>query len=53
MRRFVNGQYIEVSDEEIESYEPASEEPVPEPTQEERIAALEATLLDLVLGGDV
>lgn len=53
MRRFINGQYVEVSDEEIESYEPAPEEPAPGPTQEERIAALEAALLELVLGNDV
>lgn len=36
---------------EVEVVDDGVPEPVPEPTQEERIAALEAAMLELVLGG--
>ena len=42
MKKYVNGKYIDMTAEEIAELEKlASEMPAPEPTPEERIAALE------------
>lgn len=42
MKKYVNGQYIEMTAEEIAEFERlAAEQPAPEPTPYERIAALE------------
>lgn len=42
MKKFVNGEYIDMTPEEVaELEELAAEMPAPEPTPEERIAALE------------
>lgn len=42
MRKYVNGEYIDMTAEEIAELEKlATEMPAPEPTPEERIAALE------------
>ena len=42
MKKYVNGQYIEMTPEEIAELEKlAAEAPTPEPSPEERIAALE------------
>ena len=45
MKKYVNGQYIEMTPEEIAELEKlAAEIPASEPTPEERIAALETEL---------
>ena len=45
MKKYVNGQYIEMTPEEIAAWEQSmSDAPAPEPTAEERIAALEQEL---------
>lgn len=42
MKKYVNGEYIDMTAEEITELEKlATEQPAPEPTPEERIAALE------------
>lgn len=42
MKKFVNGEYIDMTAEEVAELEKlAAEAPAPEPTAEERIAALE------------
>ncbi len=42
MKKYVNGEYIDMAPEEIAELEKlAAEAPAPEPTPEERIAALE------------
>lgn len=42
MKKYVNGEYIDMTAEEIAEFEKfATEMPAPEPTPEERIAALE------------
>lgn len=42
MKKYVNGEYTDMTPEEIAELEKlAAEAPVPEPTPEERIAALE------------
>lgn len=42
MKKYVNGEYIDMTAEEIAELEKlAAEAPAPEPTAEERIAALE------------
>lgn len=42
MKKYVNGEYIDMTPEEIEELENLeAEAPAPEPTAEERIAALE------------
>ena len=48
MKKYVDGQYIEMTEEEIAELVPTEVAP---PTAEERIAALEAAMLSLVLGG--
>ena len=45
MKKYVNGQYIEMTPEEIAEWEQSiSYTPAPEPTPEERIAELEQEL---------
>ena len=45
MKKYVNGQYIEMTPEEIAEWEQSiADIPVPEPTTEERIAVLEEQL---------
>ena len=45
MKKCVNGQYLEMTPEEIAALEQvAAQQPAPEPTAEERIAALEEEL---------
>nr|DAI21774.1 MAG TPA: Protein of unknown function (DUF3375) [Caudoviricetes sp.] len=42
MKKYVNGEYIDMTAEEIAEFEKlVAEAPAPEPTPEERIAALE------------
>ena len=42
MKKYVNGEYIDMTPEEIAELEKiAADQPAPEPTPEERIAALE------------
>ena len=49
MKKYVNGEYIEMTPEEVAEFEAmAAEQPVPEPTEEERIAALEEVMLELL-----
>ena len=50
MKKYVNGEYIEMTAEEIEAMQaemPAEQQP----TYEERLAALEAAMLEQILGG--
>ena len=45
MKKCVNGQYLEMTPEEIAALEQeVAQQPTPEPTPEERIAALEEEL---------
>ena len=45
MKKYVNGQYIEMTPEEIAEWQQSiTDTPTPEPTTEERIAALEEEL---------
>ena len=49
MKKYVNGEYIEMTPEEIAELEAmAAEQPVSEPTAEERLAALEEAMLELL-----
>lgn len=49
MKKCINGEYIEMTPEEIAELEAmAAEQPVPEPTAEERLAALEDAMLELL-----
>lgn len=49
MKKCINGEYIEMTPEEIAEIEAiAAEQPVPEPTAEERLAALEEAMLELL-----
>ena len=42
MKKYVNGEYIDMTAEEVAEFEKlAAEQPAPDPTPEERIAALE------------
>ena len=51
MKKYVNGEYIDMTAEEIAELEAfAAEQPAPEPTAEERIAALEEALNMLLSG---
>ena len=50
MRIYDNGIYRDATPEEIAAWEQeAAQQPTPEPTPEERIAALEATTDDMIL----
>ena len=45
MQKYINGQYINMTPEEIAAWEQSiADTPAPEPTPEERIAALEEEL---------
>lgn len=49
MKKYVDGEYFEMTPEEIAKLEVlAAEQPVPEPTAEERLAALEEAMLELL-----
>lgn len=49
MKKCINGEYIEMPPEEIAELEAmAAEQPAPEPTAEERLAALEEAMLELL-----
>lgn len=49
MKKCINGEYIEMTPEEIAELEAmAAEMPAPEPTAEERIEALEEAMLELL-----
>lgn len=49
MKKCINGEYIEMTPEEIAELEAmAAEMPAPEPTAEERLAALEDAMLELL-----
>ena len=49
MKKCINGKYIEMTPEEIAEIEAlAQEAPMPEPTAEERIEALESAMLELM-----
>lgn len=49
MKKCINGEYIEMTPEEIAELEAvAAEQPVPEPTAEERLVALEEAMLELL-----
>ena len=51
MKKYVNGEYIDMTAEEIAELEQlAAEQPAPEPTPEERIATLEEALNMLLSG---
>lgn len=49
MKKYINGKYIEMTPEEIAEYEAlAQEAPMPEPTIEERIDAMESAVLEML-----
>lgn len=49
MKKCINGEYIEMTPEEIAELEAlAAEMPAPEPTAEERLEALEEAMLELL-----
>lgn len=49
MKKCINGEYIEMTPEEIAELEAmAAEVPAPEPTTEERLEALEEAMLELL-----
>ena len=49
MKKYVDGEYLEMTPEEIAEFEAmAAEMPAPEPTAEERLAALEEAMLELL-----
>lgn len=49
MKKYINGEYIEMTPEEIAEFESmAAEQPAPKPTAEERLAALEEAMLELL-----
>lgn len=51
MKKYVNGEYFDMTAEEIAELEQlAAEQPAPEPTAEERIAVLEEALNMLLSG---
>ena len=53
MKKYVNGQYIEMTAEEIDELERMTQElPPSEPTTDERLAELEEALELLLSGGD-
>ena len=52
MRQWVDGKYVDMTDEEIAALEMSPEEITSEqPSAEERLAALEAAMLELICGG--
>lgn len=49
MKKCINGEYIEMTPEEIAEFEAmVAEQPAPEPTAEERLEALEEAMLELL-----
>lgn len=49
MKKYINGQYIKMTPEEIAAHEAlAQEAPIPEPTAEERLEAIEAAVLEML-----
>lgn len=49
MKKCINGEYIEMTPEEVAELEAmAAEVPAPEPTAEERLEALEEAMLELL-----
>ena len=53
MKKWVNGQIVEMTAEEIAAMEEAeANQPVSEPTTEERLSALESALLEMITGGE-
>lgn len=48
MRKYENGQYVDMTEEEITAL--AQGEVLVEPTTEERLSALEAAMLEQILG---
>lgn len=52
MKKYVDGKYIEMTDEEIEALENIAQEEDAEPTLLERIEAIEAAILEGVLLSD-
>lgn len=51
MKKCVNGQYTDMSPEEIAELQAARQEQPAAPTTEERLAALEAAMLAMMGGG--
>lgn len=55
MKKWVNGQIVEMTAEEIAAMKAAIEqietEQPAEPTTEERLAALESAMLEMIMGG--
>ena len=53
MKKYINGKYIEMTPEEIAELQAvANNQPIPEPTMEERLEALENAMLEM-MGVDV
>lgn len=48
MKKYINGQYIEMTPEEVAEYESLTQEAPMPPTAEERIEALESATLELM-----
>ena len=49
MKKYRSGKYIDMTPEEIEEYEALAQDvPIPEPTAEERLEALESAMLELM-----
>lgn len=49
MKKYINGKYIEMTPDEVAEYEAFSQEaPMSEPTEEERLEALESAMLELM-----
>lgn len=49
MKKYVDGEYLEMTPEEVAELEAvAAEMPAPEPTAEERLEALEDAMLELL-----
>lgn len=49
MKKYVDGEYLEMTPEEVAELEAvAAEMPAPEPTAEERLEALEEAMLELL-----
>ena len=53
MKKWVNGQIVEMTPEEIAAMEEAeANQPVSEETTEDRLSAHESALLELITGGE-
>ena len=52
MRQWIDGKYVDMTDEEIAALEmPPEDITSAQPSAEERLAALEAAMLELICGG--